>query len=172
MAESTRERRIRNEAALLREMVALNPEQLQMVALTEDEFRMTLHTAAHGGSVHGLKLAFAPYFPAVPIEAYLEVPVRHPNVHPVTGFICLWDKHSTGDTVIEALRQTQRVLSGELRNSEADHLMQPESLDIEPLVYEPLRLPEGYLLEREARGFAGPKRPRLTAWTGWEPVPL
>lgn len=172
MAESTRERRIRNEAALLREMVALNPEQLQMVALTEDEFRMTLHTAAHGGSVHGLKLVFAPYFPAVPIEAYLEVPVRHPNVHPVTGFICLWDKHSTGDTVIEALRQTQRVLSGELRNSEADHLMQPESLDIEPLVYEPLRLPEGYLLEREARGFAGPKRPRLTAWTGWEPVPL
>ena len=165
MAESTRERRIRHEAALLRQMAALNPERLQIVALTGDEFRMTLHTAAHGAEVHSLKLAFAPYFPAVPIEAYLDVPVRHPNVHPVTGFICLWDKHSTGDTVIEALRQTQRVLSGELRNGETDHLMQPDSLDIEPLVYEPLCLPEGYLLEREARGFAGPRRQRLTAGT-------
>ena len=165
MAESTRERRIRNEAALLREMAALNRERLQIVELTDDEFRLILHTPAHGAGVHSLKLVFAPYFPAVPIEAYLDVPVRHPNVHPVTGFICLWDKHSTGDTVIEALRQTQRVLSGELRNGEADHLMQPESLDVEVLVYEPLRLPEGYLLEREARGFAGPKRLRLTAWT-------
>ena len=172
MAEGTRERRIRNEAALLREMATLNRERLRIVALTEDEFRMTLHTPANGAEVHSLKLVFAPYFPAVPIEAYLDVPVRHPNVHPVTGFICLWDRHSTGDTVIEALRQTQRVLSGELRNAEADHLMQPESLDVEVLVYEPLRLPEGYLLEREARGFAGPKRLRLTAWTGWEPVPL
>ena len=163
MAERTRERRIRNEAALLRQMAALNPERLQIVALTDDEFRMTLHTAAHGGEVHSLKLVFAPYFPAVPIEAYLDVPVRHPNVHPVTGFICLWDKHSTGDTVIEALRQTQRVLSGELRNAAADHLMQPDSLDIQPLVYGPLRLPEGYLLQREARGFPGPRRQRLTA---------
>ncbi len=165
MAESTRERRIRNEAALLREMATLNPERLRIITVTGDQFRMTLHTSAHGAEVHELKLVFAPYFPAVPIEAYLEVPVRHPNVHPVTGFICLWDKHSTGDTVIEALRQTQRVLSGELRNAEADHLMQPDSLDIEALVYEPLRLPGGYLLEREARGFAGPKRQRLTAWT-------
>lgn len=172
MAERTRERRIRNEAALLREMAELNPERLQILAMTEDEFRMTLHTPAHGGAVHGLKLVFAPYFPAVPIEAYLELPVRHPNVHPVTGFICLWDKHSTGDTVIEALRQTQRVLSGELRNGEADHLMQPDCLDIEVLGYEPLCLPEGYLLEREARGCAGSKRPRLTAWTGWEPNAL
>ena len=165
MAERTRERRIRNEAALLREMAELNPERLQILAMTGDEFRMTLHTPAHGAEVHSLKLAFAPYFPAVPIEAYLNVPVRHPNVHPVTGFICLWDRHSTGDTVIEALRQTQRVLSGELRNGEADHLMQPESLDVEVLVYEPLHLPEGYLLEREARGFAGPRRQRLTAGT-------
>ena len=172
MAERTRERRIRNEAALLREMAELNPERLQILAMTGDEFRMTLHTPAHGAEVHSLKLVFAPYFPAVPIEAYLELPVRHPNVHQVTGFICLWDKHSTGDTVIEALRQTQRVLSGELRNGEADHLMQPDCLDIEVLGYEPLCLPEGYLLEREARGFAGSKRPRLTAWTGWEPNAL
>ena len=110
MAECTRERRIRNEAALLREIATFNPERLQIVALTNDEFRITLHTPAHGGAVHGLKLVFAPYFPAVPIEAYLELPVRHPNVHPVTGFICLWDKHSTGDTVIEALRQSAGAL--------------------------------------------------------------
>ncbi len=154
---------------MLHRITALNQERLQIVELTGDEFRLILHTPAHGAGVHSLKLAFAPYYPAVPIEAYLDVPVRHPNVHPSTGFICLWDKHSTGDTVIEALRQTQRVLSGELRNAEADHLMQPDSLDMGVLVYEPLRLPEGYLAEREARGFAGPKRLRLTAWTGGEP---
>lgn len=164
MAEGLRERRIRNEAALLRELAALNPERLQWLSEDEEGFGVELQTAAHGRDTHTVRVTFSPYYPAVPIEVYLAVPVRHPNVHPVNGFVCLWDRHSTGDTVIEALRQLQRVLSGELKNAEADHLMQPEALGIDALPYEPLRLPDGYLLEREARGFTGERRPRLTAW--------
>lgn len=147
---------------MLEQLAALNPQRLRTVELGADEFLMTFETPAHGASLHRLKLVFAPYFPAVPIEAYLEVPVRHPNVHPLNGFICLWDKHSPGDTVIETLRQTQRVLSGELWNAEADHLMQPDAVGVNALAYEPLLLPEGYLLERETRGFGGSRRNRLT----------
>ncbi len=162
MAEPLRERRIRNEAEMLRQLADLNPESLQVLEMTADQFRMRFSTPAHGSPQHTLTFVFAPYYPAVPIEAYLESPVRHPNVHPENGFICLWDKHSAGDTVVEALRQTQRVLSGELWNAQADHLMQPEAIDVVPLPYEPIRLPEEYLLEREQRGFPGVKRMRLT----------
>ena len=148
---------------MLRQLAELNPGRLELLSADEDGFRVRLVTAMLRGESAGsqpaeFEIVFAPYYPAVPIEVYVQEPVRHPNVHPVTGFICLWDKHSTGDTVIEALRQTQRVLSGELRNAEADHLMQPEALGMTPLPYEPLRLPDGYLLEREARGFPGAKR--------------
>jgi len=50
-----------------------------------------------------VRFAFARFFPAVPIEAYLTRPVFHPNVHPTTGFVCLWSRFSKADTVIEAL---------------------------------------------------------------------
>ena len=176
MAESLRERRIRNEASMLAELAALNPERLQVLSAGADEFRVELKTPAYRTRVGdkpaslfqpddwalSLRIVFAPYYPAVPIEVYVQPSVWHPNVHPVSGFICLWDKHSSGDTVIEALRQTQRVLSGQLVNEEADHRMQAGREDLKALEFEPLRLPEGYLFERETRGFTGARRKRLT----------
>ncbi len=164
---------------MLRELAALNPERLHLLSEEADGFRVRLLTGCFplpgpgmprrytlpGDNWLVLSIEFAPYYPAVPIEIYSrERELHHPNVHPLNGFICLWDKHSSGDTVIEALRQTQRVLSGELRNAQADHLMQPMALHLETIPYEPLRLPEGYLMEREARGFRAAKRQRLTPW--------
>ena len=168
MAESLRERRIRNETAMLRELARVNPGRLEVLEAELDCFRVRLVTAAWlaaGPEERALALdvVFAPYYPAVPIEVYVkESGVRHPNVHPTNGFICLWDQHSSGDTVMEALRQTQRVLSGELRNAAADHLMQPDALHLASLPYVPLLLPDGYLLEREARQFPAERRQRLT----------
>ncbi len=74
--------------------------------------------------------------------------MRHPNVHPLTGFICLWSRHSAGDTVVEALLQTQRVLSGELWNRDPDHLMQPEASDPVRLAYETFRVPDHYYADK------------------------
>jgi ubiquitin-protein ligase len=169
MAEGLRERRIRNEAAMLAELAALNGERLKVLSRGADEFQMALKTSAYlaGADQPGewtltLRIVFAPYYPAVPIEVYVHPGVRHPNVHPVSGFICLWAKHSSGDTVIEALRQTQRVLSWQLFNEEADHRMQSWPENFKGLEFDPLLLPEGYLLERETRGFTGAKRKRLT----------
>jgi hypothetical protein len=167
MAEALRERRIRNEAEMLRDLARVNAGRLDVIETLSDRFRVRLVTAAwlsDGPAEKALALdvVFAPYYPAVPIEVYLhEAGIRHANVHPESGFICLWDRHSPGDTVIEALRQTQRVLSGELRNPSGDHLMQPEALALPALPYVPLTLPDGYLLEREARRFPQPRRKRL-----------
>lgn len=154
MADGLRERRIRQEAERLRELAVLNPGRLRLL----DEFTVELRTAAYapepGDWPVRLRLEFAPYYPSVPIEVFAETPrVLHPNAHPENGFLCLWDHHSPGDTVVEALRQTQRVLSAELKNAHADHLMQPEALHLPALPYHPLELPAGYLLEREARAF-------------------
>lgn len=167
MAEALRERRIRNEAEMLRALAAANAGRLDVIDTGIDRFRVRLLTAAwfaDGPAEKSLALdvVFAPYYPAVPIEVYVQEPgIRHANVHPDSGFICLWDRHSAGDTMIEALRQTQRVLSGELRNPSADHLMQPEALELAALPYVALHLPDGYLLEREARHFPQPRRKRL-----------
>jgi hypothetical protein len=152
-----RERRVQNEATYLRTLADLNPGRLHLEGRFVDGgavvFQLRLVTPARSvdgeiTSEHRLRLVFPEYFPAVPIEAFLETPVRHPNVHPESGFICLWSRHSAGDTVVEALLQLQRVISGELWNRDADHLMQPEAADPVPLPFDPLRVPESYHLER------------------------
>ena len=77
---------------------------------------------------HAVTLHFPKFFPSVPIEASLAHPVFHPNVHPETGFVCLWNRFSPGDTVMEAISQLQQVITWKLVNQETDHLMQPEAL--------------------------------------------
>jgi len=64
----------------------------------------------------------------VPIEAFLAVPVFHPNVHPDNGFVCLWTRGSTGDTIVTALVRLQNVIGWRLHNASPDHLMQPAAL--------------------------------------------
>lgn len=138
-----RQKRIENEWGLLQQMAEANSSLLKIRERREDEFLLTLHETpavllqsvqpGDAGSIqlcsdHAVRLAFSRFFPAVPIEAYLACPVFHPNVHPETGFVCLWGRFSLHDTVVEALCQLQRVLTFTLFSESADHVMQPEAL--------------------------------------------
>jgi ubiquitin-protein ligase len=106
---------------------------------------------------HQINLHFPKFFPSVPIEAHLLQPVFHPNVHPENGFVCLWNRFSPGDTVMEAISQLQHVITWELVNEETDHLMQPDALawykdparGMElPLPYQPITKPIDFQKER------------------------
>ena len=120
---------------------------------------------------HSVSFLFPPFFPSVPIEARLFRPVFHPNVHPGTGFVCLWNRFSSGDTVMEAVAQLQRVLAFELVNEVSDHVMQPAALDWYrdagrgcrlPLRFEPLARPVDFEAQRAyAQRPAGNYRRRL-----------
>ena len=116
--------------------------------------RLALSLSEHAViEVHPVVFRYPEYYPSVPIEAFLSTPVFHPNVHLETGFVCLWSRHSAGDTILEAVRQLQRVITWELKNSAAEHVMQPDALswvpDVAlPLVYEPVRVPVELQLER------------------------
>ena len=106
---------------------------------------------------HEVYLHFPKFFPSTPIEASLAQPVFHPNVHPETGFVCLWNRFSPGDTVMEAISQLQQVITWKLINEETDHLMQPKALAWYkdpnhgtelPLPYQPITKPIGFQKER------------------------
>jgi hypothetical protein len=90
-------------------------------------------------SVHAIRIEFPVHFPAVPMEMFLQTPVFHPNVHPETGFVCLWDRHRVSNTVEHALHKTVAMLAGELRNTNSIHVMQPEALE-HPVRTEPMPL--------------------------------
>jgi ubiquitin-protein ligase len=101
---------------------------------------------------HEAELRFPRFFPAVPIEAYLRRPIFHPNVDPLNGFVCLWDRFSTGDTVVTAAWHLQQILTWRMLNLWTDHVMQPDAAEWYdgardghrlPLEYRELELPEG-----------------------------
>jgi hypothetical protein len=77
---------------------------------------------------HDVTFHFPRFFPAVPIEAYLKRAVFHPNVDPVNGFVCLWDRYSLGDTLIGAVSRVQQILTWKMLNLHAEHIMQPEAV--------------------------------------------
>ncbi|MGD0577815.1 MAG: hypothetical protein ABSC08_02690 [Bryobacteraceae bacterium] len=178
---SHRQRRIDNEWALLAELARANPGSLDGLSRSRDAeadfFRVTLHhTAALAGSPpdrrrvdsHVVDFRFTAYYPAVPVEAFLSVPVFHPNVHPDNGFVCLWTRGSTGDTIITALVRLQNVIGWRLHNASPDHLMQPEALawlasgpDL-PLPCTPLEIPASLLLELNWRQPPAEFRRRLS----------
>ena len=171
-----RKQRIENEWTLLQHMAEANPSLLTIHERRTNDFLLTLHETPAAARVnnetktcsdHEVRLSFARFFPTVPIEAYLRRPVFHPNVHPDTGFVCLWGRFSLRDTVVEALCQLQRVLTYSLLSESADHVMQPEALkwaDQEraagklPLQCTPLVKPAGWQEEREFRSAPGRKR--------------
>lgn len=76
---------------------------------------------------HVADFHFPRFFPAVPIEAYLRRPVFHPNVDPVDGFVCLWNRFSPGDTIVHAIMQLQQIVTWRMWNGSADHTMQPRA---------------------------------------------
>ena len=77
---------------------------------------------------HSFSIVFPRYYPSMPVEVYLDTPAFHPNVHPDTGFVCLWTKHRIQTTVEQNLAQLQRVLCWSLLNTDVEHVMQPAAL--------------------------------------------
>jgi hypothetical protein len=78
---------------------------------------------------HAVSIYLRPLFPELPLELQLGRPVFHPNVHPDNGFVCLWNRPSSAETVIEAFQQLWRVLLWERWNDRMPHVMQPDALD-------------------------------------------
>lgn len=132
-----RERRIDNEWTLLEQLQQANPDRLQLTR-NRDHFALEVHglpalplpytALADPIDRHALRAVFPRYYPSMPVEIYLDVPVFHPNVHPHTGFVCLWTKHRVATTLEQTLAQLQRVLSWSLLNPQTEHVMQPDAL--------------------------------------------
>ena len=135
------ERRVKQEWRLLKELAELNPEIIQECSRSDAEgiqvFAFTLrHTQAlveQGEELlvideHRVSIHLPRFFPSVPMEVSLARPVFHPNVHPESGFVCLWDRFSSAKTVAEAITQLQRVITWELFSEEAEHVMQTRAL--------------------------------------------
>ena len=172
-----REKRLANEWAYLLSLAEANPERLYIIARTREgageRFRFELkrtpaYTARPIGCYirdsHTITLLFPEFYPAVPCEAFLKETVFHPNVHPMNGFICLWDQSSPGDSVIEAVQQIQRVVTWNLYNPSPEHVMQADALacafGIPPLEFERMKVPEELARERYFRQSARPAKPK------------
>jgi ubiquitin-protein ligase len=134
-----RARRIENEWLLLEALQRANPDRLRITrhpdafTLEVDGFPALLDQPRDSAQSillanHHLRLIFPRYYPSMPTEVYLAAPVFHPNVHPDTGFVCLWTRHHIQTTVEQTLAQLQRVLSWQLLNTDPEHVMQPDAL--------------------------------------------
>ncbi len=133
------ERRLRAEWDTLQQLAALNPNRLTGLTAADTTFTAVLHgpavTLGKGTLVrqdHALRIVFPVHFPAAPMELYVAQPVPHPNIHPETGFVCLWDKHRASYTVEHAVHRTVAMLAGQLFNPRPPHVMQPEALVFYP----------------------------------------
>lgn len=171
MADHPTVRRMRHEWTLLQDLVSLNPGRLAESSATDFTFFTTLMNtpalpplpATLPVTTHRLRISFPRYFPTLPMELYLEQPMRHPNIHPVTGFICLWDKHRVSYTVEHALHRTVAILGWRLLNSDPRHIMQPYIPAPESLAALHAEALQG--IEHPASFFdlpAGPRRRRLS----------
>lgn len=151
-----RARRIGSERRFLLMLAEANPGRLTVHPDLGDSISVSLPDTPFYDSTlqpaRGLRarLLFPDYYPSVPIEAFIDPPAAHPNVHPTSGFICLWDTRHRGVSAIEAVLQIQRVVSCLLSNPLADHLMQPDALSLPPLPFLPLLVPGSYYLQQSA----------------------
>jgi ubiquitin-protein ligase len=178
-----RSRRLSQEWKLLAEIQRINPEVVEIRGRRAqadcDLFAITLHhttgilawSAGHAqlAGSHAAVFRFPRFFPSVPIEASLSKPLFHPNIDPQNGFVCLWTRFSSGDTVMEAVRRLQQIIAWKLVNLEAPHVMQPEAARwyresappaMLPLAFTPLVESHRFRLEKSfsARGPDGFRR--------------
>jgi hypothetical protein len=136
------ERRLEEEWKLLASLERLNPDLVKVngriVEGTAAVFCVTLRrspslvevcTSLETVESHQVRFRFPAFYPAVHLEAFLDRPVFHPNVHPVNGFVCLWKDLSCDTTILEAIEQLRRVISYQLVNESANHVMQPRALN-------------------------------------------
>ena len=130
-------RRFRSEVELLHALAVRNPGRILDVAAEGGTIALVLHgpsSMAAGTTLpcliarHDLHIDFPVHFPAVPMEMFLARPAVHPNIHPETGFVCLWDRHRVSNTVEHALHKLVAMLAGQLQNTEPRHVMQPSAL--------------------------------------------
>ena len=141
LTASPLERRLGSEWDLLRRLADRNPHRLVDLAAEDLTFRLRLlgtpglplkrdHITGEERAVseHEVVLTFPRFFPAAPLELYLTTPMQHPNIHPETGFVCLWDRHRVSHTVEHALHKLVAMLGWMLYNRAAVHVMQPEAL--------------------------------------------
>lgn len=167
--QSIRARRIENEWKVLLEVAAQNAAILKVNgrSIRDDRVCFEVRLSLSGGLMRSdnhleqitsfdAVIEFPRFFPAVPMEVFVCPPVLHPNVHPLTGFACIWDDGSAGDSVVAALQRLQRVVCWRLLNESPDHLMQqPEALDLYPsksmLPATEIKVPEQLAATRTAR---------------------
>ncbi len=135
------ERRLSAEWGILQRLAQTNPDRLADLSALDLTFRLTLRQTpglslpvapdtpeSVPGTDHRLRIQFSRFFPAAPMELYLDHPVEHPNVHPETGFVCLWDRHCVSNTVEQALSKAVAILGWRLHNDQPEHVMQPRAL--------------------------------------------
>lgn len=130
-------RRVCSEVELLHALAARNPGRITDITAEGGTLTLVLHgPAAHlvdstpqcPIARHGLRIHFPVHFPAVPMEMFLAEAAVHPNIHPETGFVCLWDQHRVSNTVEHAMHKLVAMLAGQLHNAEPRHVMQPAAL--------------------------------------------
>jgi hypothetical protein len=157
-----RERRVNNEWLILQELRAINPERMPAPARDADNFYLTVHGipalrrqppslddwTACLRSTHSARVFFPRFYPAMPCEVYVADSFFHPNAHPDTGFVCLWERHLALHSIVHVLTQLAAILSGRLFNRDERHVMQPEALAfyLRPEVSARLPLPSSPLL--------------------------
>ncbi len=154
------ERRLRAEWGVLQALVDRNPASLSGLHAQDTTFCVALSGPIAPCvakpvipiAVHDIRILYPVHFPAVPMEVYVAQPVQHPNVHPETGFVCVWQSHRVSHTAEIALHRVAAMLSGALFNAEPLHLMQPEALATMnpsevPFVLEGVEHPAPHLLE-------------------------
>jgi ubiquitin-protein ligase len=77
---------------------------------------------------HDLVFRLPRFFPTMPVEVFLARPVFHPNVHPRTGFVCLWKEDDPGNSVADAIVRLRLVISWRMFNESPVHVMQEEAV--------------------------------------------
>ncbi len=132
----SRARRLRAEQDLLRSLLAANPARLRDPQWRDAAVSLTLLATPAllagppGDQIvreHRLRIGYPLFFPSLPLDLYLDRAVVHPNIHPETGFVCLWDEHRATHTIEHALHKLAAMLAWRLANPAAPHVMQPEA---------------------------------------------
>ena len=160
-----RVRRIENEWLLLEALQHANSDRLRLVR-HPDSFAIEAgglpalleappDPANPGAAIkhtHSLSIVFPRYYPSMPVEVYLDAPVFHPNIHPDTGFVCLWQEANPRDTAVQALARTQAMAAYRMLNLGGAHQMNREAADwylavgkpkaLVPLTWDELRVYE------------------------------
>lgn len=170
MNPTLRERRMQSEWLLLTKLVEANPEIIDSIDRTDDAFHVHFSetpgwvTGTSGPTMrneHWIEYLFPRYYPTLPLEAYCQRPAFHPNIHPETGFLCLWEDYLPNRSILEAVVTTRAVLAHQAMNRNAQHCMQPDAFDCEPLAMQALKIPES--CRAVPSTLPGQRRSRLTS---------